>query len=229
MTALITGATRGIGYAAARQLAEAGHRVLLAGRDGAAAACAAGIIQADTGTDVEARRLDVADAGSCQALLDTLSGDGEQVDVLVNNAGIFPDFGAGFFEVDEATIRAGLDVHFFGAWRLTRALLPGMLAHGHGRIVNLTSGYGAGGMGGGMTAYRVAKATVNALTQIAAAEARDDVKVNAVDPGWVATDMGGEQAPRTPAEAAADVIHAATLPADGPNGALLRYRKQAKW
>lgn len=229
MTALVTGATRGIGYAVAWQLAQAGQRVLLTGRDSAAAASAAAMIQAETGTDIASRQLDVADAESCQALLDSLQATGEQVAILINNAGIFPDFGAGFFDVDEATIRAELEVHFFGAWRLTRGLLPGMLARGHGRIVTLTSGYGATGMGGGMTAYRVTKAAVNALTQIAAAEARGDVKVNAVDPGWVASDMGGEQAPRTPAEAAADVVHAASLPADGPNGVLLRHQQPADW
>lgn len=229
MTALITGATRGIGYAVAHQLAQAGQRILLTGRDRDTAARAAQVIQADTGGEVLPQKLDVADAESCRALLDALRQSGEKIDILINNAGIFPDFGAGFFDVDEATIRAEMEVHFFGAWRLTRELLPGMLARGHGRIVNLTSGYGTSGMGTGMTAYRAAKAAVNALAQIAAAEARGDVKVNAVDPGWVASDMGGEQAPRTPAEAAADVVHAATLGADGPNGVLLRHQRPADW
>ena len=80
-----------------------------------------------------------------------------------------------------------------------------------------------------MTAYRVAKNAVNALTRIAAHETRGEVKINAVDPGWVATDMGGPTAPRTAAEAAADLAHAVLLPADGPNGALLRYQKPVDW
>lgn len=229
MIALVTGATRGIGYQVALRLAEMGQRVLLAGRRKADAERAANSIQTQTDAAVASTCLDVADAESCQFLLDTLAETGQPVHMLINNAGIFPDQGNGFFDVDEATIRAELEVHFLGAWRLTRGLLPGMLARGHGRIVNLTSGYGATGMGGGMTAYRVAKAAVNALTQIAAAEAHGDVKINAVDPGWVSTDMGGKQAPRTPAEAAADVVHAATLAQDGPNGALFRYRNMVDW
>lgn len=229
MNVLITGATRGIGFETAQALAEGGHAVLLTGRHGDDAEAAAARIREATGGDVTPRTLDVADAGSCEHLVEALTAESVQVDGLINNAGIFPDLGAGFFEVDEDTIRMELEIHFFGAWRLTRDLLPGMLERGFGRIVNLTSGYGCSNMDGGMTAYRVAKAAANALTRIAAAEAQGDVLVNAVDPGWVSTDMGGDQAPRTPAEAAADVVHALELPAGGPNGVRLLRREPAGW
>lgn len=229
MTAIITGATRGLGYAIARQLAQQGKRVWVTGRDGTAANEVAKTLHLETGANVVPGCLDVTDPASCHALMDSLVKTGDEIDILVNNAGIFPDLGSGFFDVDERTIRHELEVHFFGAWRLTHALLPGMLTRGYGRIVNLTSGYGATGMGGGMTGYRIAKAAINALTQITAAETEGNVKINAVDPGWVATDLGGEQAPRTPAEAAADIVHAATLAACGPNGALLRHQQVVSW
>jgi len=226
-TALVTGATRGIGRETARQLAASGAHVVLTGRSYQACTAAADAIHNDNGGHVDALALDVTEASDIEALLARLPA----VDILVNNAGIFPDQGMAFDDVDEATIRAELDVHLFGAWRLCRAYLPGMLERGHGRIVNLTSGYGCTGMDAGMPGYRLAKASVNALTQIVAAEVEGhgDIKINAVDPGWVRTDMGGDKAPRGVAEAAADVVWAATLPPDGPHGALLRYRESASW
>lgn len=221
--ALITGAARGIGRETARQLAAAGMQVIATSRrmeplQGLANHAA-----------IQARLLDVTDADAVAALVAELERGNVAVDVLVNSAGVFPDQGQSFAAVTESIIRADLEVHLFGAWRLIHALLPGMLARGYGRVVNLSSGYGAAGMGAGMTGYRIAKAAVNALTQIAAAECHGDVKVNAVDPGWVATEMGGPQAPTGVAAAAADVVHGATLPAGGPNGVLLRRRAVRPW
>lgn len=229
MRILLTGANRGIGLATARLLAGAGHEILLTGRDAAGIAAIARQLQTDTGTSVTGRALDVTDATGCQRLLDEIVADPAGLDALVNNAGVFDDLGAGFFEVGEAAIYRAFEVHFLGAWRLVHGLLPHMNERGFGRIVNLTSGYGGAPPGPGMTAYRVAKNAVNALTRIAAHEIRGDVKINAVDPGWVATDMGGPSAPRTPDDAARDVTHAILLPSDGPNGALLRYQNPVDW
>ncbi|MDN5937986.1 MAG: SDR family oxidoreductase [Salinisphaera sp.] len=223
-TALVTGASRGIGRETAIHLARAGMRVLACGRDRAALQSLADA----AGPLLIAIPLDITDRAAVDGFIADLGGQ-SAVDLLVNAAGIFPDQGRGFQAVDENCIRASLDVHLFGTWRLVHALLPGMLQRGRGRIVNLTSGYGCSGMGAGMTGYRIAKAAVNALTQIAAAECKGDVKVNAVDPGWVRTDMGGPDAPRSVADAAADVVDAATLPADGPNGVLLRQRQVVAW
>ncbi|MDT0619667.1 SDR family NAD(P)-dependent oxidoreductase [Salinisphaera sp. P385] len=229
MRILLTGANRGIGLATARLLAGAGHELLLTGRNASDIAVAAQRLQTETGASVTGRALDVTDAAACQRLLDETAAEPDGIDALVNNAGVFDDLGAGFFDVDEATIRRAFEVHFLGAWRLLHGLLPGMNERGFGRVVNLTSGYGGAPPGPGMTAYRVAKSAVNTLTRIAAHETRGNVKINAVDPGWVATDMGGAKAPRTPDDAARDVAHAVLVPADGPNGMLLRYQTPVDW
>lgn len=222
-TALITGANRGIGHETALQLAEGGLHVIVAGRDPGGCTEVAEAIRAGGGS-AKALTLDVTDPAAGKALA------GLAVDVLVNNAGVFPDYGVSVFDVEEATVRAAFEVNFHGPLRISRALVPGMIERGYGRVVSLTSGYASlEGMTGTLAAYRTSKAALNALTCILAAEAEGDVKVNAVDPGWVRTDMGGPQAPRAPAEAAADVVLAATLPADGPTGRLLKRGQPVPW
>ncbi|MEQ1440490.1 SDR family NAD(P)-dependent oxidoreductase [Fontimonas sp. SYSU GA230001] len=226
-TALVTGGNRGIGLETARQLARAGFQVFLSARDGAAAAATAAGLAA-TGLPVHPLALDVSREGAVQACAAQLSAQGVQVDVLINNAGIFPEGDA----LDAAAHRfvEAIEVNALGPLWCARAWLPGMLARGHGRIVNLSSGYGCFSAGlGGPAAYSIAKAALNAVTLKLAQLARGDVKINAVDPGWVRTRMGGPGAPRPVEDAAADVVWAAMLPADGPNGVLLRQRRIVDW
>ena len=105
-----------------------------------------------------------------------------------------------------------------------------MLAKGDGRIVNLSSGYGCFSEGlEGPAAYAISKAALNAATLKLSELCRGDVKVVAVDPGWVRTRMGGDAAPRPVADATADVVWAATLPPEAPNGVLFRRREVAQW
>ena len=106
-----------------------------------------------------------------------------------------------------------------------------MLEGGYGRIVNLSSGLGQlAEMGGGWPAYRCSKTALNALTRILHAEIADPrIKVNAVSPGWVRTDMGGQQASLSVAEGADTAVWAATLPADGPSGCFLENRQIIPW
>ena len=120
--------------------------------------------------------------------------------------------------------------NFFGAFWTARAFLPGMNRRGYGRIVNLSSGWASFAQGlGGPIAYVTSKAALGALTVKLAAEARENVKVNAVDPGWVRTRMGGSGAERSVDKGAETVVWLATLADDGPSGQFFRDQRRVEW
>lgn len=152
-----------------------------------------------------------------------------RLDVLVHNAGIYP--GGRASTIDLEVVRQALDVNAIGPWRMSMAVLPLMRRHRYGRIVNVSSEAGSlASMGGDTPAYNVSKAALNAITRVLAADLRGTgILVNAVCPGWVRTDMGGPDAPRSPEEAAAGIVWAATLPADGPTGQFFRDGKPLPW
>jgi NAD(P)-dependent dehydrogenase (short-subunit alcohol dehydrogenase family) len=122
-------------------------------------------------------------------------------------------------------IQRTLETNFFGAYRLTIALLPLLRASEHPRIVNVSSGMGGVAvMGGWSPGYRVSKASLNAVTRILATElAGDGFKVNSACPGFVKTDMGGPMGAQKPVEdGASGIVWLATLPDDGPTGGFFR-------
>jgi NAD(P)-dependent dehydrogenase (short-subunit alcohol dehydrogenase family) len=246
-TALVTGASRGLGAETCRQLAARGLRVIPTSR-------------AAKGRDH--RKLDVEDAGSIEALARELRAESVAIDVLVNNAGITMQ---GF---DGEVARRTLDVNFFGALRVTDALLP--LVPDGGGIVMVSSGMGElscvapalrkrlldpaltrdalvalmrsfvddVATGGGRhtkagwpsSAYRVSKVGLNALVRVLARDlASRRIRVNAVCPGWVRTDMGGAGADRSVAEGAASIVWAATLEEGGPSGGFFRDGQAIDW
>lgn len=213
----------------ARQLAVQGHHVLMGSRDPSAGEREAEQIEAEGGR-VSVVELDVAsDEGVARVARDVASDPG-RLDVLVNNAAVYGSpAGAAEFDLDEA--HGVLEVNLFGAWRLSRALLPLLRESRHGRIVNVSSGAGQlDDMRGGRAAYRVSKAGLNALTRILAAEeARNGILVNTMCPGWVRTDMGGEAAPRSVEEGADTAVWLASLPDDGPTGGFFRDRQPIPW
>jgi NAD(P)-dependent dehydrogenase (short-subunit alcohol dehydrogenase family) len=220
--ALVTGANRGIGLEVCRQLARRGFVVLLGARDAAKGARAA----RQLGGDISPVQLDVADPDSVR---DAAAGL-DRLDVLVNNAAILYDTWQRGVDADLDQVRDALDTNLLGAWRVTQAVLPLLRASPAGRIVNVSSGAGAlTDMGGGTPAYRTSKAALNALTRILAAELRSDaILVNAVCPGWVATDMGGAGG-RPVADGAAGIVWAATLPDDGPTSGFFRDGRAIDW
>jgi NAD(P)-dependent dehydrogenase (short-subunit alcohol dehydrogenase family) len=126
-------------------------------------------------------------------------------------------------------VQAALDTNLFGAWRMCEAFLGQLRRSGHGRIVNVSSGSGSiSEMSAGTPAYSVSKAALNALTRILAAELRrDGILVNAICPGWTATDMGGGGRPV--ADGARGVVWAAELPDDGPTGGFFRDGRPIAW
>jgi NAD(P)-dependent dehydrogenase (short-subunit alcohol dehydrogenase family) len=226
--ALVTGANRGIGREVARQLAERGYDVLLSARDGEKAAAVAAELAQSTGAKVTPLTLDVADPDSIAAAVERVRADPGRLDVLVNNAGIGSDFGVAGVAPDFDKIQRALDTNFYGAYRLTVALLDLLRASEHPRIVNVSSGMGGvTEMGGWSPGYRVSKAALNAVTRILSAElAGEGFLVNSACPGFVNTDMGGPMGAKKPVEdGAAGVVWLATLGDDGPTSGFFRDGK----
>jgi NAD(P)-dependent dehydrogenase (short-subunit alcohol dehydrogenase family) len=221
---LVTGSNRGLGFETARNLARRGHCVIVAARTANKALAAVQALRRESLEAVDAA-LDVSSDASVDALVARIEREFGRLDVLVNNAGaIFESKGASSTsQVGTEVMAQAFETNTLGAYRLTRRFLPWMNANGYGRVVNVSSGMGAlSDMGGGFPAYRVSKAALNALTRLFHAEARGNVKVNSVCPGWVRTDMGGAGASRSVEEGAAGIVWAATLPDNGPSGGFFR-------
>ncbi len=226
-TALVTGANRGIGLETSRRLATMGLRVILTARIGKDAEQEAAKL-AKEGLAVSAEQLDVTKEDAAELLATKLAKMEARVDVLVNNAGVYPQ--RGVLDAPLESYREALDVNFWGALRTIRAFVPAMLKNGYGRIVNVSSGSGSFGEGlEGPAPYCVSKVALNALTVKLAQELRGDVKVNALCPGWVRTRMGGSNADLAVEDSVDTILWLATLPADGPNGGYFRDRKPIPW
>jgi NAD(P)-dependent dehydrogenase (short-subunit alcohol dehydrogenase family) len=227
--ALVTGANRGIGHEVARQLAAQGYDVVICSRDLAKGERAAKEID-PTGDRAHACRLDVADDASTAAMAAWVTEHLGRADVLVNNAAISYDTWARAVTADLGSVHEALETNLFGAWRVTQALLPLLRRSPHARVVNVSSEAGSiSELTGGTPAYSVSKAALNALTRLLAGELRRDrILVNAVCPGWTATDMGGGGG-RPVAQGAASVVWAATLPDDGPSGGFFRDGQPVPW
>ena len=226
--ALVTGANRGIGREVARQLAQSGYEVLLSARDAGKAERAACELAQDTGRALRAVQLDVSDAGSIQRVAAQLHDDPRRLDVLVNNAGVGTDWGVSGTDPDFDAIQAALETNFYGAYRLTVALLDLLRLSEHPRVVNVSSGMGGvAEMGGWSPGYRVSKAALNAMTRILSTELKEQgVIVNSACPGFVNTDMGGQfGAKKSVQDGAAGIVWLATLPDDGPTGGFFRDGK----
>jgi len=223
--AVVTGANRGIGREIVSQLAAAGHTVL---------ACARSLPSGDQihpdGQRVSVHPLDVTNADSVTALAAAIRDTYGHLDILINNAGAHYDTGQHATDPDFAIVTDAFAVNVLGAWRTTAALLP--LFKNGGRIVNVSSGAGSfteTGGAAGTPAYSVTKAALNMLTVKLAAElAHRQIAVNAVCPGWVATDMGGHGGRPIP-EGAAGIVWAATLPDPAPTGRFFRDTHEIPW
>jgi NADP-dependent 3-hydroxy acid dehydrogenase YdfG len=214
-TALVTGASRGIGRAIARRLAATGYHVALVARDAAQ-------------LDVVRREIEQADGHARSIALDLTDPhaiatalDGVDVDVLVNNAGI--GVMRTLVELSPADWARMIDVNVNALFHVTRAVLPGMLARGRGHVCTIGSIAGRSAFAGG-SAYTGTKAFVTAWAESLMLEVRDrGVKVSVVMPGGVATEFGG--APPTAADcwklAADDVADAVAYVVGTPRTVLV--------
>lgn len=219
--AVVTGANRGMGREVAQELQDRGYVVV---------ACARRSGDVDV-PGVHAHALDVTDDASVRALAERVAAEHGGADVLVNVAGIIGTGHQPVLEADLEEVRAVMDVNLLGPWRMLRAFAGQLRRSSHGRVVNVSTGMASlAEAGTGSGPYRTSKVALNMLTVTAANELRaDGVLVNAVCPGWVRTDMGGDAAPRSVAEGAAGIVWAATLPDDGPSGGFFRDGAPIAW
>ena len=237
--ALVTGANRGLGFAICRQLAQKGIAVILAARDpdkGQAVCSQLNREGIDIGHTVQ---LDVNSEDSIQTAIEQINNNFGRLDILVNNAGIVVDDKATILDMKADVLHKTLQTNFYGPLALCQSCIPIMRAGHYGRIVNISStlgslaeitDFGSPYSGSQTPAYRLSKTILNGLTALIAREVKDDnILVNSVCPGWIRTDMGGNQAPLSPEEGADTPVWLATLPDDGPSGGFFRERKRIAW
>jgi NAD(P)-dependent dehydrogenase (short-subunit alcohol dehydrogenase family) len=227
--ALVTGANRGLGLETCRQLAQLGLTVVLSARDSTRGQMAAKQL-IERGLDVVFYELDVSNQRHINSIAHQIEQRFERLDVLVNNAAILYDTWQSAVNADLEIVNQALTTNLFGPWKLSKACIPLMKRNKYGRIVNVSSGAGSlHYMGSGSPAYSVSKAALNAFSRILAADLRGTgILVNSVDPGWVATDMGGRGG-RPIQEGAKGIVWAATLPENGPSGGFFFDGKPAPW
>lgn len=227
-TALITGANKSIGFETARQLLAQGYFVFLGSRDLKNGEKAVAQLNAEGFTQLKAIQIDVTDPASIEAAQQAISSQAASLDALINNAGISGGFPQNPTTTDTALIRQTFETNFFGAINVTRAFLPLLEKAALPRIVNVTSGLASLTFQSDPTwkyypvkgaAYGSSKTALNAYTIALAYELRDTpFKVNAIDPGYTATDFNQHRGPGNIPDAAAIIVKYATIDADGPTG-----------
>lgn len=209
--ALVTGGNKGIGFAICQGLLEAGFDVILAARSLDKAKAAAR--QLKPAESVRVLELDVTDDESIQRAATQLSQEISHLDVLINNAGIYPDEGVNILTISRELLIKTMDTNAFSAVRVTQAFLPLLTkAPATAKVINMSSGLGQlQGLSADIPSYCLSKLAMNgASIMLAEALQSQGIAVYAMSPGWVKTDMGGAAAPRTPAQGADTAIWLAT-------------------
>ena len=222
-TALVTGGNRGIGFAICQGLIDAGFEVIIGSRSLEKGEKAAKELSSDRVSVVE---IDIADDDSITRAFTQLDEQIDRLDILINNAGIYPDNGFNILTIDRELLTKTLNVNTFGAIRVTQTFLPLLEKAEAARIINYSSGYGQlASLSAGVPSYCLSKLAVNGATiMLADALASKNITVNAVDPGWVSSDMGGASAPRTVQQGADTAIWLATVDKVKDSGKLWRDR-----
>jgi NAD(P)-dependent dehydrogenase (short-subunit alcohol dehydrogenase family) len=231
--ALVTGANRGLGLEACRQLAQKGFQVVLTSRSKALGEKAADELRQE-GLDVSCHQLDVTDQEQINQVRDAVLAEHQHLDVLINNAGVSLEGDEDLFEAELSVFEETLAVNFYGVLMVTRAFIPAMKKQNYGRVVNVSS---SGGSLKAMAnaplwapAYRISKTALNALTRLMAKSVGEfNIKINAAAPGWVRTRMGGPNAPRDVVEGVDTILWLACLPASGPTGGFFGDGKPHPW
>jgi len=235
-TVLITGANKGIGFETARHMGRSGYRIWLGSRDVARGEAAAAKL---SGIDVRVLPVDVTRDESVQAAAARIKTEDGKLDVLINNAGILGKDPSAPSAQSVDDIRSIYETNVFGAVRVTQAFLPLLKAAGRANIVMVSSGLGSLGWLAdpnnqyyriNVLGYNSSKSALNAVTLSLAKELQAaGIKVNAVDPGYTATEFNGYRGPRTVEQAADGIAWAASLDAGGPTGGFFFDRVAVPW
>ncbi|WP_431903352.1 SDR family oxidoreductase [Nonomuraea sp. bgisy101] len=234
MTALISGANKGIGFETARLLAEKGITAIVGARDEQRDKAAAERLGQPY------VRLDVTDDSSVRAAATWVEQEYGTLDILVNNAGVVAPEDRRLPSTSSLeVVRRVFETNVFGVIAVTNAMLPLLRSSPAGRIVNVSSELAS--MTNALVRdspigalndmpYNSSKAAVNMITVSYAKELWDTpIKVNRTDPGWCATDINGGSGYRSAEQGAAIAVRLATLGADGPGGAFLQDAGPIPW
>ena len=235
--ALISGANKGIGFEIARGLGAKKIKVLVGARDETRGEAAVEKLRAE-GADARFVQLDVTDRGTIQRAAEWIDKEFGRLDILVNNAGI-GDMGAKPSGTDLARVREIYETNLFGPMAMTQTFLPLLRKSKHGRIVNVSSGLGSLTLASNpdtpvaqmtILGYNTSKSALNSMTVQFANELKDTpIKVNAICPGYCATDLNGNSGPRTAAQGAVAAIQYATIGDDGPTGGYFNDEGRMPW
>ena len=227
-TVLITGANKGIGFEAAKQMAQLGYFVYVGSRDRVRGLQAVNKLKSSGISSVELIEIDVTSIESIRRARQELETKMEALDVLINNAGIAGEQPQNMSSGSIENLRRVFETNFFGAVQTTQQFIDLMKKSDGPRIVNVSSGLGSLTAHSNTTdspnlgmfdAYSCSKTALNAFTVMLAGEFRGTkFTINSVGPGYTATDLNGHRGTQTVEEAARRVVKYATIGNDGPTG-----------
>jgi NAD(P)-dependent dehydrogenase (short-subunit alcohol dehydrogenase family) len=227
-TVLITGANRGIGFETARQFATRGFHVVIGARAEQHGHKAVQELQMVGKASLLV--VDVSDSKSIARAASNFSSHG-QLDVLINNAGIYPDEGISVLTISRQQMASTFQTNTFGALEMTQAFLPYLKKSTSARVINISSGYGQlDGLSANVPSYCLSKLALNGVTiMLSKALKKHGIAVNSMCPGWVRTDMGGSAAPRTVEKGAETAVWLATEADQNLTGKFFQDRKEICW
>jgi NAD(P)-dependent dehydrogenase (short-subunit alcohol dehydrogenase family) len=226
-TVLVTGANKGIGYEIVRQLLAKGHRVFLTARNSGAGQKAADRLSGD----VQFLQMDVTDDASIEKAATSFGQLSEGLDVLINNAAIYPDENLDILTVSREQLVKTFQTNTFGPLRVVSSFLPFLKKSNAPRIINISSGYGAlDGLSQKVPSYCLSKLTLNGITiMLDQALGSEGIAVYVMCPGWVRTDMGGANATRSVEEGADTAVWLSLEAPQTLGGKFFRDREAIEW
>ena len=228
-TALITGANKGIGFEIAHQLSKHSFHVILSGRNESSLREAERTLS-ETGASCSVLVMDVGDRASIQAGFKTTQQQTSSLDVLINNAAILLDHSTPFIAVPPAQVEATIQVNALGPLYVTQTFLP--LLNRGSRVINMSSSAGqiCDGAGAYAPVYSMSKTLLNVITmQLSHSLQSDGIIVNAMCPGWVRTEMGGSNAPRSVEKGAETAVWLAMEAPLAINGQFMKDKQAQSW